>query len=222
MPAKNSSKEYVKNGYYHLYNRGVEKRNIFLDQQDYNVFLSYLNNYLSVKNDEELFKIIQNPDSSLSEKDKARKLLRLNNFSNNLLLLAYGLMQNHFHFLVKQLETYAIDSFMNSIGTRYTMYFNRKYNRIGSLYQGVYKAVLVNSDEQLLHLSRYIHDQAIQKGQPSSYPEYMLQKKTDWVYTEEILSFFSKQNPNLSYQFFVNQNKENELIYRVIIEDEIA
>lgn len=222
MPAKNSSKEYLKNGYYHPYNRGVEKRNIFLDRQDYNVYLSYLNNYLSAKNDEELFKIIQNPDSSPPEKDKARKLLHLNNFSDDLLLLAYGLMQNHFHLLVKQLETHIIDSFMNSIGTRYTMYFNRKYKRVGSLYQGVYKAVIVNSDEQLLQLSRYIHDQTIKKRQPSSYPEYLLQRKTEWVHTEEILPFFSKQNPSLSYQSFVQQNEGNELIYRVIIEDEIA
>ena len=222
MPAKNSLKEYLKNGYYHLYNRGVEKRNIFLDRQDYNVYLSYLKNYLLPKKDGELFKTIQNQYSTPNEKDQARKLLRMNNFSGNIFLLAYCLMENHFHFLVKQMEENAIDMFMNSIGTRYTMYFNKKYKRVGSLYQGVYKAVLVNSDEQLVQLSKYIHHQAIKTRQPSSYPEYILQRETDWIHTEEILPFFSKQNPKLSYQSFVEQNEGNESVYKIILEDEIA
>ncbi|MCL5019036.1 MAG: transposase [Patescibacteria group bacterium] len=161
MPAKNARKQYLENGYYHLYNRGVEKRTIFLDQQDYSVFLSYLKEYLIPKNEKALQEILSNSNTSSKEKDKALKLLHLNNFYNEITLLAYCLMPNHFHFFIKQKNPNSIDKFMNSLCTRYTMYFNKKYKRVGSLYQGVYKAVLVSSEEQFLHLSRYIHKQAL-------------------------------------------------------------
>lgn len=157
MPAKHTIKEFVENGYYHLYNRGVEKQKIFKDDQDHNVFLSYLKTYLEPKDEMSLRTVIANPNASWREKDKASKLLRLNNFSDMLELLAYCLMPNHFHLLVHQKEDNTIDRFLNSLGTRYTMYVNKKYKRVGPLFQSVYKAVLVSSDEQLMHLTRYIH-----------------------------------------------------------------
>src|SRR3989344_1972051 len=152
MPAKNSRKQYLENGYYHIYNRGVEKRKIFLDRQDYSVFLSYLKEYLSPKDENALYSILSDDSSTLQEKDRARKLLRMNNFLQEIILLAYCLMPNHFHFFVKQKSAGSIDKFMNSLGTRYTMYFNKKYKRVGSLYQGVYKGVLVTNQEHYLHL----------------------------------------------------------------------
>lgn len=228
MPAKNARKQYLENGYYHLYNRGVEKRTIFLDQQDYSVFLSYLKEYLIPKNEKTLQEILSSSDTSSKEKDKALKLLHLNNFSNEITLLAYCLMPNHFHFFIKQKSPNSIDKFMNSLCTRYTMYFNKKYKRVGSLYQGVYKAVLVSSEEQFLHLSRYIHKQALASqgealrswaGQPSSYNEYLGLRKTQWVHPEEILSYFSNSNPTLSYQAFVKENADNIIIKNISLED---
>lgn len=135
----------MKNGYYHLYNRGVEKRIIFLDRQDYNVFLSYLKEYLLIKDIEGLQKQLADDSLSPQERDKILKKIRLNNFADSIMLLSYSLMPNHFHFFIKQTDENAIDTFMNSLGTRYTMYFNRKYKRVGKLYQGVYKAVSVIS-----------------------------------------------------------------------------
>lgn len=229
MPARNSIKQYQKNGYYHIYNRGVEKRKIFLDNQDYAVFLSYLKDYLTTKNEKELFEKLNEPEISLPEKDKVLKLLRLNNFSREITLLAYCLMPNHFHFFVRQKGAGAIDKFMNSLCTRYTMYFNRKYRRVGHLYQGVYKAVLITSDPQFLHLSRYIHrqalalqGQALQEKQPCSYPEYLGRRKTEWVHPEEILSYFDKENPKLSYENFVRQNDEGDgqVLQKLILEEE--
>jgi len=152
MPARNSRKEYLENGYYHIYNRGVEKRIIFLDQQDYSVFLSYLKEYLLPKDEKGLRNRLFDPSISPRERDKIIKKLNLNNFSNEITLLAYCLMPNHFHFFIKQKSAGSMDKFMNSLGTRYTMYFNKKYKRVGSLYQGVYKAVLVDSDVQFLYL----------------------------------------------------------------------
>lgn len=226
MPARNRKKEYLENSYYHIYNRGVEKRTIFLDLQDYNVFLSYLQTYLIPKDIEHLQECLADITSSPREKDKARKLLRLNNFSEEISLIAYCLMPNHFHFFIKQNHAESMDIFMNSLATRYTMYFNKKYKRVGSLYQGVYKAVSVETENQLLHLSRYIHKQALalqgqalQTGQPSSYLDYIGEVKNDWVHPEEVINYFSEENPTLTYRAFMDQDEIIDDISPLILED---
>lgn len=230
MPARNSQKQYLENCYYHLYNRGVEKRVIFQDEQDYSVFLSYLKTYLSPKDEKIILSDITSPEISSKEKDRLLKLLRLNNFDDKIVLLAYCLMPNHFHLLIKQKPFDGIDKFMNSLATRYTQYFNKKYKRVGSLYQAVYKAVLVNSEEQLLYLTSYIHRNPISENpyvkdkqknlflQPSSLPEYLGKRQSFWIHPENILSFFSKTNPKLSYQSFVEENLDLSLIDKVLIE----
>ncbi len=231
MPAKNTEKQYVSDGYYHIYNRGVEKRIIFQDAQDYAVFLSYVKEYLEPKDEKALRRRLADPKVSSEEKSKILKTLHLNNFSGSVQLLAYCLMPNHFHLLIKQKEETVISQFMNSLCTRYTMYFNRKYKRVGGLYQDIYKAVLVESDEQLLYLSRYIHrnplalqGQPLQMllQQPSSYPDYLGKRKTAWVFSNEILSFFSRKNPRLSYDTFVTGVEDSAIISRIILDDQDA
>src|SRR3989344_5374910 len=137
MPSRNSTKLYLEHSYYHIYNRGVEKRLIFLDQQDYSVFLNYLKEYLLPKDEKNLRDQLSNSNTSYRQKDKILGILRLNNFADEITLLAYCLMPNHFHFFVRQKSSKSIDSFIQSLGTRYTMYFNRKYKRVGSLFQAV-------------------------------------------------------------------------------------
>ncbi len=217
MPSRNSIKAYVENGYYHIYNRGVEKRKIFEDEQDYAVFLSYFKAYLLPKNIEQLQSQLSNPNISWKERDKITRLMRLNNFYNEIKLLCFSLMPNHFHLLVRQKSINGIDMFIRSLNTRYVMYFNKKYKRVGPLYQGVYKAVLVETDEQLVHLSGYIHRNSlglrktnlqgetlrVLTRQPSSLPEYLKIRNSEWVSTTEILSFFSRKSKNLSYEKFV-------------------
>src|SRR5437763_38074 len=153
MASKNSIKPYIENAYYHIYNRGVEKRTIFQDQQDYAVFLSYLKSYLTPKNESALREELLNPQIISAEKDRILKLLRLNNFFDEINLVAFCLMPNHFHMLIKQKSAISIDAFMNSFITRYVIYFNKKYKRVGPLFQDVYKAVLVETDAQLLYLT---------------------------------------------------------------------
>lgn len=209
MPAKNSLKTYVEGGYYHIYNRGVEKRAIFLDNRDYAVFINYLKEYLSPKDDSIYLKFAKNPNTSSKEKQRLLRTLSLKNYSSEIQLLGYCLMPNHFHLFLKQTSIDGIDRFMSSLGTRYTVYFNRSHDRVGKLYQGVYKAVLMTDEAQYLHITRYIHKQASakdkteQKDFPSSFPEYLGLRTTDWVHPEEILSFFSNVNPALSYATFV-------------------
>lgn len=218
MPARNSIKKYIENGYYHIYNRGVEKRKIFEDQQDYAVFLSYLKNYLMPKDISRLQKQLAESNTALN-RAKILREINLNNFFNEISLLAYCLMPNHFHMLIKQSAFNTIDNFINSFNTRYVMYFNRKYNRVGPLFQGVYKAVLVETDEQLLQLSAYIHrnpakllpkpDRNILQSllqQPSSLSDYIGITNTSWINTKTIQSFFTKTKFKITYEHFVLSN----------------
>ena len=234
MPSRNRTKQYVENSYYHIYNRGVEKRLIFLDEQDYAVLLSYLKNYLLPKDEKVLFNKLANPDTSFKEKDDILRILRLNNFYEEITLLAYCLMPNHFHFLIKQKSSTSMDKFMQSLATRYSMYFNRKYKRVGSLYQDTYKAVPIETDEQFIYLSKYIHRQTLihqpakrihPKGrtlrgweQPSSYPEYLGKRKTEWIHPEEILDHFSKTHPKLTYKAFVEEKDDFSIIQNKTLE----
>lgn len=201
VPGRNIVKIYDDNGYYHVYNRGVEKRNIFLDHQDYVVFLSYLKDYLC-------------PDDDAPIKIFPSRKLR--NFSERIDLLSYCLMPNHFHLLIKQSSRMAMTSFMRSLLTRYSMYFNRKYDRVGSLFQGNYKAVMVTSEEQLVYLTHYIHRnpmggsdasgldlEGLMKYRYSSLGNYLGKIKQYWVKPNRILELFSRTSKNLSYKSFV-------------------
>ena len=177
-----------------------------------------------------LRKRLADSNTSYKEKDKILKELRMNNFSDIISLVSYCLMPNHFHFLIKQKTDTAIDSFMRSLGTRYTMYFNKKYKRVGSLCQGVYKAVLIDTDIQLLHLSRYIHQNpralasqglSLQGyNQPSSLIDFLGKRNTSWVHPEDILAFFSKTNPKLTYDTFVKQKEYDESVKELFIDED--
>lgn len=215
MPAKNILKAYGEDCFYHVYNRGVNKRKIFKDKQDYAVFLSYLKTYLSKVDNIGLLKILADSGTGAAEKSAARKILGLNNFCERISLICYCLMPNHFHFLIKQKDKQAMEILMRSMMTRYTMYFNRRHGRVGTLFQSSYKAVLVETDAQLLHLTRYIHRNPISgrilegvslyeqlSTQPSSYPNYLKKTNQDWVKPGFILQNFSKSGFD-SYQDFV-------------------
>lgn len=219
MASRNSVKIYLPNSFYHIYNRGVEKRKIFLDDQDYAVFLSYMQTYLTPKDDDGLQKILSSHDSNLADKDKALKLLRLKNYSDELELVCYALMPNHYHLLIRQSEN-VINHFTNSLGTRYAMYFNRKYKRQGVLFQDVYKAVLIESEEQLLHLSRYIHLNPIKAkvASPSSLPDFLGERNTAWVKPKHVLDYFSKSHQKLDYQKFMGTSIDSETILDVAID----
>lgn len=186
--------------------------------------------YLLPKDEEDLRKQLSSPDINYQEKDKILKLIRLNNFADEVTLLAYCLMPNHFHLFIKQKNSQSIDKFMNSLCTRCTMYFNKKYRRVGSLYQGVYKAVIIEREDQFVYLSKYIHKQAIIHSslqgqalqgwnQPCSYSEYLGNRKTEWIHPEEILSYFSKNNPKLSYKSFVEESDDFSLIQKKLLEN---
>lgn len=227
MPAKNVVKIYAADSIYHIYNRGVEKRKIFLDDRDYAVFLRILKDALSPQPDLRKNVITDNLQGATLQvwRRKAK------NFSATIELLAFVLMPNHFHLLVKQKSERAIKEFMQSIATRYSLYFNKKYKRVGPLFQNIYKAVLVNEEPYLLHLTRYIHLNPSEYtsdliGAYSSYAYYLGQIHAEWVKPEFILSFFKSGtipilNKVNSYQDFVEgfaQNSE-EYLGNLTLED---
>lgn len=221
MPARNIVKTYVAGGFYHIYNRGIEKRIIFKDEMDYKTFLKYLKEALSIppklSNNQVIHTTIKMTD--LQGATLQQFMRPVINFSDSIDLEAYCLMPNHFHLLVKQGGEHDIKRFMQSVITRYSMYFNRKYDRVGKLFQGHYKAVLVTDDNYLLHLSRYIHTNpskhfANLTDAYSSYAEYLGIRKTSWIKTQAILSYFGavskdfKQGIN-TYKGFVEGSKIN-------------
>jgi len=146
---------------YHVFNRGVEKRNIFLNQKDYFRFIHdlyefndinpafnlgfHFDNYGRLKQ----VKLTKSDFASLVGGGKRRKPL--------VEILCFCLMPNHYHLLLRQLVNGGITQFMRKLGTGFTNYFNKKNERSGVLFQGKFKAVLVENDAQFLHLPYYIH-----------------------------------------------------------------
>jgi putative transposase len=202
MPSKNILKIYVENGYYHIYNRGIEKKEIFKNEDDCRIFLHYISLYLSPV--DEILKLY--PDNV-----RIRRFISLN-LSQEVDLLSFALMPNHFHFLVKQKNKDGIIKFTRRLMTSYAMYFNKKYDRVGTLFQGRYKAVNVDRDEYLLHLSRYIHlnpadiNSNLDFNKYSSYSYFIGLKNASWIKPKEILDYFSLKSDDLkssSYKNFV-------------------
>lgn len=215
MPAKNTVKTYIANSYYHIYNRGVDKRTIFQDKQDYKVLLSYLKTALLPPPDPKtLQKTVTVQGSSFKGIPR-----QPNNFCKSIQLTAYCLMPNHFHFLIRQVEIRSIEAFMRSVLTRYSKFFNQKYKRKGHLFEGIYKAVHVDEEPHLLHLTRYIHLNPIELTDDitkwySSYAEYLKIRNTSWVKPDDILEFFEPGTlPMLrkhhTYKNFVENHKED-------------
>lgn len=223
MAAKNSIKIYVENGYYHIYNRGINKQAIFNESRDYKVFLHFLKRYLT------LFSILSQDEKFLKFQPTWRT-----DIHKKIKLIAYCLMPNHFHLLVKQFVIEGMTEFMRALSNSYVRYFNETYERIGPLFQGRFKAVLIETTPYLLHLTRYIHLNPIadelDKGQPifnrsdlfrklneypySSYNYFLRKKIAEWVKPEEILECFKSPQrigpkDYFSYQSFVEDYAVN-------------
>lgn len=135
----------VNDSFYHIYNRGVEKRKIFMEDKDYQRFLQTIY-YYQFSGPKPRFSTHKR--FKIKDFDKSPKIVEI---------VCYCLMPNHFHLLLKQLKNNGIQEFLSKITNSYTKYFNTKNKRVGSLMQGQFKAVSVETDEQLVHLSRYIH-----------------------------------------------------------------
>lgn len=186
--------QFAEGEYYHLYNRGVDKRSIFNDREDVGRFLQCMQE----------FNVIE-PIGSLYENSFRRgqlggKASKLTDDEEVPLVefIAYCLNPNHYHFVLKQISERGIEKLMQKIGTGHTMFFNNKYERSGSLFQGKFKAVYIDSNEYLLHLSSYVNlnDRVHQLGGlasklvMSSWEEYTDNKVSGICQKEIILGQF--------------------------------
>lgn len=137
---------FVQGEYYHIYNRGVDKRLIFLDDRDRFRFVNtlyILNNFQDIPANFDVVKL------------QPRKLLVPR---DAMVEFAAGcLMSNHYHMIVRPLYDSAISAFLHKIGISYTMYFNKRNQRSGSLFEGSFKAKHIHNDEYVRYLTKYIH-----------------------------------------------------------------
>lgn len=160
----------AENSYYHIFNRGVAKMDIFKDDHDKQSFL------LRMK--ENLFpEMVPISVRKPSPGGYLRKLLPSGTFT----LLAYCLMPNHFHFLVRQNTNMPISKFMLKVCGSYAKYFNLRHERVGSLFQDQYKAVRIENDAQLLWLSAYVHNNPKVSGLCNNLIDYPWSSYLDYV-----------------------------------------
>jgi len=140
--------------FYHIYNRGVDRRKVFLDKWDYVKFLEQMREFNQIEPVGSLYwkKRQKSVPTTISVVGTHKQAL--------VSLIAYCLNQNHYHFLVKQEKEGGISEYMKRIGNGYTRYFNHKYNRSGSLFQGKYKAKEVRSTYDLIKVSVYVNGNA--------------------------------------------------------------
>lgn len=180
---------------YHVYNRGVEKRLLFLNKRHYLRLIDLISYYRFAKCPMKFsyFKL-------QSGEEREKILNELQNNSERLVdIFAFCLMPNHFHFLLKQTVDKGISKFMAKITSSFSHYFNIGQKRTGYLFQGNFSAARIESDEQFIHVSRYIHLNPVtsyviefkdlENYEYSSYPEYV-NKKEGFCNVKGILPYF--------------------------------
>jgi putative transposase len=178
----------------HTYNRGNNKEKIFFDEQDCKAFLFRLGLCLGFSGKELVQeKLISMPHSRIriTETDK-----------NNFKLHAFCLMPNHFHLLIEQVKEVSVSKLISKLCTSYAMYLNKKYKRVGHVFQDQFKSVLVENNSQLMWTSAYIHMNPVKDKlvkQPfeylwSSYNDYAYDRNLPIVTKELLIETFGNQN----------------------------
>ena len=170
---------FVLENYYHIYNRGVDKRLIFLDQEDLLRFLKIIKIFNTTETAGSVYEYsYKEKNGSLAPKNK-----KLVDF------VAFCVNQNHFHFILEPLVDGGVQKFMHRVSTGYTNYFNEKYKRTGSLFQGTYKAIHIDTNEYLLHLSAYVNlNNKVHK-----------EKNAEWMNKFAISSFTEYENGKTNF-----------------------
>lgn len=151
---------------FHCYNRGVDKRTIFEDQQDYVYFLKMLR-YFNTSEVVGKLRLLENKPS----------------IHPPVTILSYCLLPNHYHLVIRCNDVEGgLSKYMQRLGGGYTMYFNQKYQRSGSLFQGNFKAKIVDSDNYLKHILAYVaYNNVVHDLYDSSLFRSSLNRKDDLV-----------------------------------------
>lgn len=202
---KNVVKVYGENIFYHAYNRGYAKQDIFRDDHDYRTFLYLMRKYLEVGFQERKY-------TPKGEEYSVEP----NHVYDDVDLVAYCLMPNHFHLLLYQKTLKGMPMLLVRLCTNYATYFNQKYDSEGSPFQGTYRAVSVKTENQLLHLSRYLHANPyelfpeinLEEYPYSSCQYYFSTNKPSWLKSEWVRGNFAKPD---DYRSFINTYRQMKL-----------
>ncbi|MBU3925905.1 transposase, partial [Patescibacteria group bacterium] len=133
-------------GLYHVFNRGTEKRNIFINKKDYERFI--VNLVLFNIEDQPLGNLCRYNIETACKKISKKPLVKIH---------AFSILPNHFHFILEQIAENGIARFMHRLEMGYSRYFNILYSRSGNLFQGSYKMKHIDKDSYMLYLPLYIH-----------------------------------------------------------------
>lgn len=211
MPGRDIT--FVNGGIYHIFNRTVDKRKIFIDLSHANLFLELLNYYRSTQANIR-YSHFQQSDSEM--KKYQEKQISIKKY-HQVEIYCFSIMPTHFHLLLKQKKANGISHFMSQILNSFTRYYNIKYDRSGQLFFTPFRAVAVTTREQCIHVSRYIHLNLYSAGlisqindlfgyPYSSMPRYLNNNRDQFIEKTFLLNMFNS-NP-LLYKKFVMDNAE--------------
>lgn len=192
--------QFTEGEYYHVYNRGADKRTVFMDQRDYERFTYLLfacNDTKPLLNSQFYYRGF----ASIEKYPREREQL--------VDIVCFCLMPNHFHLLLRPRIDTGVSLFMQKLGTGYTMYFNTRHKRNGNLFQGLFKDVHIDREEYLTHVTRYIHLNPAEMQEPRWKEEGI----KDWNKTHE----FVKNYPWSSYSDYLDGNRFFKIINRGLI-----
>ncbi len=219
-------------GIFHIYNRGVEKRDIFLTANHYRQFIKSIKHYQHFDYPYSQYKAKMEKASSPEDKTKIHKFLETKRIKTPVSIISFCLMPNHYHLTLKQLCEGGISSFMHRIGTSYTNYFNIKADRTGRLFEAPFKSKEVRSRKQLCHLVRYQHLNPKKIGylkiselinyEWSSLKNYIKEGEEKWVVTKQVLDCFDSLEDYTKFTFEPVDEFEPVRLKSVAIDDDFG
>ncbi|OGI71101.1 hypothetical protein A3B84_03010 [Candidatus Nomurabacteria bacterium RIFCSPHIGHO2_02_FULL_35_13] len=177
----------------HIYNRGNNREKIFYGQSDYKAFLFRVGLALGID-----YETLQKENLLVIPNSR----IRISSNNNLFKLHSFCLMPNHFHLLIEQCGNIPVSKLISQICTSYSMYVNKKYKRVGHVFQERFKSVIIENDSQLMWTSAYIHMNPVKDGLVKSPEEYKWSSYNDFASDrnlpitdkELLISTFGSQN----------------------------
>ncbi len=216
---------------YHVYNRGTDRREIFLDPSYYSRFISILKHCLTYNYPYSLLMRFLKTAESKTQKQQVFQRLETKRIKPLVEIISFCLMPNHYHLTLKQLSDKGVSNFMQRVSNAYTKYFNILQDRSGRLFESTFKAVLVESEEQLIHLSRYQHinphsldltPKELVNYSWSSLPMYLGKKEPSFVNPKMVLSNFKDSKSYLDFVLAEIRGSETFQIQDIAIDDDFG
>lgn len=208
--------------FYHVYNRGTDKRDIFSDENDYARFFESMVEFNTLKPIGSIYEHSFQKKNQMVRREASLPIGSLASSEERLVsIVAYCLNTNHYHFILQQKSEKGVEKFMQRLGTGYTKYFNNKYERTGSLFQGTFKAIHIDSNPYLLHVSAYVNlnNRVHQLGSlasKSSWVEYTQSGTVGICKKDDILGQFRKPE---EYVDFAESSLQGTLARRGLLDD---